>query len=207
MKIRPQTHADPLNQPKQTAALKPLADSDFAGQLNSVANNGAGEPTSTTHSRLRPLSPIEMVPGVKGPVPPLKPLDPPAPPLVPLGEAGTTFHPGNPKQPKSEHERIQEQARKWVAQTFYGTMLKQMRESPFKSDIFSGGRGGQAFTPLLDQHLADRMSRSSDAKLVHAIARKLEARSAYQQPQAKPKGAASTLNQNVRSHVAPSLRA
>ena len=46
-----------------------------------------------------------------------------------------------------------------VAQTFYGTMLKQMRNSPFKSKLFDGGRGGEAFASMFDQHLADRMSR------------------------------------------------
>ena len=207
MKIQPHPNADPLNQPKQATPLKPLTDSDFQGRLNAVTGqDGAADADALARdSRLRPLTPIEMVPGVKGPVQPLKPLDPPVPPLMPLGESNTTFHPGNPKQPKSEHERVEEQARKWVAQTFYGTMLKQMRESPFKSDLFSGGRGGQAFTPLLDQHLADHMARASDSKLVHAIARELEARTAYQQQQ--PKAGSRNINSNVRSHVAPSLRA
>jgi hypothetical protein len=207
MKIQPVANADPLNRPKQaTTPLKPLADSDFAGQLNAVAGQGdSNSGDEVRASRLRPLTPIEMVPGVKGPVPPLDPLEPPSPPLLPLVESNTTFHPGNPKQPRSEHERVQEQARKWVAQTFYGTLFKQMRESPFKSDLFSGGRGGQAFTPLLDQHLADHMSRASDAKLVHAIARKLEARSAS--PQQAPRPGSRSINTNVRSHVAPSLRA
>src|SRR4051794_34378387 len=102
MKIHPQTHADPLNQPKQTSALKPLADSDFAGQLNAIANEDGGAGPAPSRSALRPLSPIEMVPGVKGPIGPLKPLEPPVPPLAPLGEGDATFHAGNPKQPKSE---------------------------------------------------------------------------------------------------------
>jgi hypothetical protein len=169
-------------------------------------------------SRLRPLSALEMIPGVKGPLRPLGPLNPPSAPLLPLGDDGTTFHPGGTgRPPKTEHEKIQEQARKWVSQTFYGTLLKQMRDSPFKSELFSGGRGGQAFTPMLDQHLADRMSRSSDSKLVRAIARKLEARSApdaAKQPavtrKSEPKPPATPSEnpyENVRINVAPSLRA
>ena len=30
-------------------------------------------------------------------------------------------------------------AQKWVGQTFFGTLLKQMHESPFKSELWSGG--------------------------------------------------------------------
>lgn len=79
----------------------------------------------------------------------------------------------------TEHERLVDQAQKWVAQTFYGTVLKQMHDSPFKSDIFSGGRGGQAFSSLYDQHLTERMARASGNKLVDGIVRRVEARAAY----------------------------
>jgi hypothetical protein len=44
-----------------------------------------------------------------------------------------------------------------------------MHNSPFKSDIFSGGRGEEAFSPLMDQHLIERMSRGAGTKLVNAI--------------------------------------
>src|SRR5688572_14004709 len=68
-----------------------------------------------------------------------------------------------------QNKRLTHEARKWVAQTFFGTMLKQMRDSPFKSELFAGGRGGQAFGTLLDQQLADRMSRGAGGKLVDGI--------------------------------------
>src|SRR5947208_1646173 len=111
--------------------------------------------------------------------------------------------------PKTEHDKIQEQARKWVAQTFYGAMLKQMRESPFKSEMFSGGRGGQAFATMLDQHLADHMSRAAGSKLVNAIARKLEARAGYvkQAGSSRRSVAPATPNNMRMPHVATSLRA
>src|SRR5678815_214977 len=64
-----------------------------------------------------------------------------------------------------QHDQIVEQSRKWIAQTFYGTLLKQLRNSPFKSELFSGGRGGEAFGSLYDQQLADRMSRGVGNKL------------------------------------------
>jgi Rod binding domain-containing protein len=82
-----------------------------------------------------------------------------------------------------QHEQLKKQAEKWVAQTFYGQMLKQMRNSPFKDKMFSGGRGGEAFGEMFDQQLADRMSKGAGGNLVDAIVSKLEqkkATSAYQ---------------------------
>lgn len=159
--------------------------------------------------RLHALTPTEMIPGVHGPVQPLKELTPAPAPLIPLGDR--PFNPGRPAEPKSQHDKVMETARKWVAQTFYGPMLKQMRESPFKSEMFSGGRGGQAFSTMLDQRLADHMSRGADSKLVRAIARKMEAKSAYQKQQAAPAKSAPPASdnpyENVRIHVAPGLRA
>src|SRR3954468_11653471 len=72
----------------------------------------------------------------------------------------------------SAHDKLEKQTQTWVAQSFFGTMLKQMRESPFKSDMLDGGRGGQAFGALYDQHLAERMSRGVGHKLVNSIVRK-----------------------------------
>ena len=78
-----------------------------------------------------------------------------------------------------QHEQLVDQTRTWVAQTFFGTLLKQMRDSPFKSDIFSGGQGGQAFSSLHDQHLAEHMARGAGSKLVNSIVRRIEANAAY----------------------------
>ena len=87
--------------------------------------------------------------------------------------------PGHDKQ----HAKLVKQAEKWVAQTFYGQMLKQMRNSPFKSEMFSGGRGGEAFGEMFDQQLADRMSKGAGGDLVDSIVSRLEkqkAAGAYQ---------------------------
>jgi Rod binding domain-containing protein len=80
----------------------------------------------------------------------------------------------------SVHDKLIKQTQTWVAQSFFGTMLKQMRNDPFKSDLMDGGRGGQAFGELYDQHLAERMSRGVGHKLVNAIVRKIEAKNAYE---------------------------
>lgn len=204
MRVLPNTSNDPLNQSRAPMPLKPLADDDFRQKLQDAQDKQDLSSRLSSAQPLRSLSPLEMIPGIKGPVKPLGPLNPPAAPLNALGDP--TFKPGNPHGGKSQHDKIEEQARKLVAQTFYGTMFKQMRESPFKSELFSGGRGGQAFTPLLDQHLADHMARSADSKLVRAIARKLEAKSAYQK-QASPHRASDNPYSNLRIHVAPGLRA
>src|SRR5689334_10737788 len=34
--------------------------------------------------------------------------------------------------PAAHHERLVRQTQQWVGQTFFGVLLKQMRESPFK---------------------------------------------------------------------------
>jgi len=220
-KIVGELSGDPVNR-RQGGALKPLAASDFAGRLAEVSEKANGVTGQQQLGALRALSPMEMVPGVKGPVKALAPLDLDGRAslrggakrgglevgaLAPLGDGDLEYRHASSRPPKTEHEKVVEQARKWVAQTFYGAMLKQMRESPFKSEVFSGGRGGQAFSSMLDQHLADHMSRSAGSKLVNVIARKLEARAGYAK-QAVPKTPSSSESPNqMRMHVAPSLRA
>jgi Rod binding domain-containing protein len=202
------------------APLKPLdvsvgGETGFAQQLHAQ-----GAPQSASH--LRPLTPTQMIPGVPAETKPLEPLAPPAAKLLPLGTS--PFDLGRPRPTKTEQDRVEEQARKWLAQTFYGPMLKQMRESPFKSEVFSGGRGGQAFSSMLDQRLADHMSRATSSKLVKSITRRLMANKAgakapsagARPPVAAAAPAASPLTpppaagnpfENVRIHVAPNLRA
>ena len=82
----------------------------------------------------------------------------------------------SPGAPQTRHDRLVDQTRNWVAQTFFGTLLKQMENSPFRSDLFSGGRGGQAFSSLYHQQLAQRIAHGAGTKLVNAIVRKIESR-------------------------------
>ncbi len=84
--------------------------------------------------------------------------------------------------PKESLEKI---ARELVGSTFYGTLMKQMHDSPFKSEIFSGGRGEQAFSPLYDQHMIQRMSGNSADRLVRPIVKRFEkaAAAAYEKQQ------------------------
>ena len=96
------------------------------------------------------------------------------PSLASLSAAQSPFDASRRKALPNRHDQLVKQTQRLVSQTFYGTMLKQMRDSPFKSKIFDGGRGGEAFSSLLDQHLADRMSRGAGGKLVNSIVRHIE---------------------------------
>lgn len=116
--------------------------------------------------------------------------------LSPADLSGILSHPkkGTPaaetNTPEAHHDRLVQQSQKWVAQTFFGTLLKQMRDSPFKSKLFDGGRGGEAFAQMYDQKLVEHMSRGAGKKLVHALVRKLEktdAAKAYQKQQDAPR--------------------
>ena len=81
---------------------------------------------------------------------------------------------------------LRHQAEVWVAQTFFGQMLKQMRDSPFRSDLFDGGRGGQAFNQMFDGVIAQRLTRGTGSRLVDPIVRKLEAGRAYRRTEPTP---------------------
>src|ERR1700744_2780208 len=84
-----------------------------------------------------------------------------------------------------QHKKLVKQTQKWVAQTFYGTLLKQMRQSPFRSKLMDGGHGGEAYGSLYDQQLAEHMTRGVGMKLVNSIVKKIEAKQAYQKQAAK----------------------
>lgn len=121
------------------------------------------------------------------PAPALKPLDlanRPGGTLRPLAGGDLSGAARLTTAAPSQHDRLVAQTEKWVAQTFFGTLLKQMNDSPFKSDLFSGGRGGEAFSSLYHQQLTDRIARGAGQQLVRSIVRRIEATAAYQKQQA-----------------------
>src|SRR5947208_1839837 len=72
----------------------------------------------------------------------------------------TAVHGGfTPRSPLGPHDKLEKEAQKWVAQTFFGAMLKQMHEGAFHSKLMDGGRGGQAFPALDDPRRAEPMAR------------------------------------------------
>jgi len=85
----------------------------------------------------------------------------------------------------SQHDQLVTQTQKWVAQTFFGTLLKQVRNSPFRSEMLDGGRGGQVFGSMYDQRMAEHMARGAGTKLVNSIVKRIEAKQAYQKAMRK----------------------
>ncbi|MGF1633412.1 MAG: rod-binding protein [Phycisphaerae bacterium] len=108
-------------------------------------------------------------------------------------------------------------ASKWVAQTFYGQMLKQMRSSPFGTEWANGGRGGEAYQGMLDMHLAEGMTNGPGKPLVDAIVRRMTGQKAYMQtqqlkqtPPAEPSGMEAQQDnpyRDIKIHVDTSFRA
>lgn len=81
--------------------------------------------------------------------------------------------------PLSRHDKLVQQTRKWVAMSFFEPMLKQMRESPFHSDLMDGGEAGKAFASMYDERLSERMASDATDSLVSSIVRKIEGGKAY----------------------------
>ena len=81
--------------------------------------------------------------------------------------------------PLSTHDKLVQQTRKWVALSFFEPILKQMRDSPFHSNLFDGGSGGKAFASMYDERLSERMASSASDSLVKSIVRRIEGSQAY----------------------------
>lgn len=72
-------------------------------------------------------------------------------------------------------QQLRPVARQWVGQTFFGTLMKQARSESLgpEDSPFTGGRGGKAFSAMLDQHLAEAASAGAGGKLVDAVVNQL----------------------------------
>jgi Rod binding domain-containing protein len=91
------------------------------------------------------------------------------------GKIGSLPH----NRPLTRHEKLVQQTRKWVATSFFEPMLKQMRQSPFHSDLFDGGEAGKAFESMYDERLSEKMASDATDTLVSSIVRKIEGSKAY----------------------------
>lgn len=61
----------------------------------------------------------------------------------------------------ADDERLQEVFQKFVGQTFFGLMLKEMRKSIHKTPYFHGGLAEEVFEQHLDMTLAEKLAESS----------------------------------------------
>jgi Rod binding domain-containing protein len=89
------------------------------------------------------------------------------------------------KAPSSKNDALQAARAKLraaadeiVGQTFYGTLLRQMRASTLKGKYGHGGRGEEVFQAQLDQILAGAAARGRGAGISEAIVDRFERRAA-----------------------------
>lgn len=69
--------------------------------------------------------------------------------------------------------RLREAAGEIVGAVFYGTLLKQMRSSPLRSELGHGGHGEKVFEAQLDAELATRAGQSGRNELTMALFERL----------------------------------
>lgn len=80
--------------------------------------------------------------------------------------AGVRLAPG-------KQAELRQAAEQFVSSAFVLPLLAQMRDDPFRSDLFHGGQGEDAFQSQLDTILADRITRGARFPLVDTIVDKI----------------------------------
>jgi Rod binding domain-containing protein len=68
-------------------------------------------------------------------------------------------------------DRLRDAADRLVGTVFYGTLLRQMRDSKLKGKYGHGGRGEEIFQAQLDQRFAEQAGQASSNALADAIYR------------------------------------
>ncbi|MFW6059102.1 MAG: hypothetical protein ACODAQ_02910 [Phycisphaeraceae bacterium] len=81
-----------------------------------------------------------------------------------------TLEPGEDEKQINEQEARQA-AQQLVSSAFLQPMLKQMRESGFKTEYFGNDPGSDAFNQQLHTELADRIVQRMDLPIVDAVTR------------------------------------
>lgn len=76
--------------------------------------------------------------------------------------------------------KLREAVEQLISTAFFTPLMEQARDSVFKSELFHGGPGEDAFAKQLDQMYADRVVRQSRFGLVESIERKLLGNAAYE---------------------------
>ena len=79
------------------------------------------------------------------------------------------------EQEQAGRQSTRDAANQLGASALIQPVLAQLRESPFKSDLFSGGRGEEAFGQQLDTLLADRLASTPGFGPAQALAQRLDA--------------------------------
>ncbi len=74
---------------------------------------------------------------------------------------------------KSKEEQVREAANQLVSVAFIKPMMAQMRQSPFKTEMFGGGPGEAMFQEHMDTVLADRIATRTNYSIADAIYRRI----------------------------------
>jgi len=70
-----------------------------------------------------------------------------------------------PSIQNKDPKKLREVFGQFVGETFYGQMMKSMRQTVGKPAYFHGGRGEEVFQGQLDQKLVEEVAKASDEKL------------------------------------------
>lgn len=73
----------------------------------------------------------------------------------------------------ARQQEARKAAEQIVAHTLVLPLLQQMRDDPFKGELFDGGFAEQAFGAQLDTELAERIATRSGGPLVEAVYRQV----------------------------------
>ena len=71
-----------------------------------------------------------------------------------------------------DNSELRAKAAELVGNTFYGTLLREFRETS-EDGIFSGGFGGKAFQQQLDNVFVSEMSKQENNSLIDSVVRQL----------------------------------
>lgn len=75
----------------------------------------------------------------------------------------------NVKPAASQNSELRETFHQFVGETFFGTMMKEMRKSVGKTPYFNGGRAEEVFQQQLDQLIVEDMTKSSSKNISEAM--------------------------------------
>ena len=73
-------------------------------------------------------------------------------------------------------DEFRQQVGEFVGNIFYGTLIKQMQASSFKTKYYHGGRGEDVFQGQLGIELAQRLGRSANNPVADRLASVMEKR-------------------------------
>ncbi len=85
------------------------------------------------------------------------------------------------RQPETREQMVRQTAEELVATALVKPLLEQMRNDPFKSDLFDGGQAEEAFGAQMDTIMADRMVQGMRLTVVEGVYRTLMQRGQLEQ--------------------------